>query len=84
MSEPMAATDETREVPCPLCGVTVTQRRYTGIYVGTPWWRIVTKHRAPCGLPCFGGGATTGDGSMEAYKSGQIHGLDTKPCPRCG
>lgn len=83
MSDPMQATEETRQEPCSLCGLTVTARKYVGVFTGKEWWHVETKHRAPCGAPCFGGGGMWEE-SLELYKAGQMHGTHRGPCPGCG
>lgn len=83
MSEPMVATGRIEDRPCNLCGTVVSHKEYRGIYgTGAHWSKVGEKHLAPCGAPCFGGGARVGD-SLEVYKAGQMHGLRT-PCPNCG
>lgn len=80
MSEPFVGTDTHEDRPCNRCGVVVRHSLTVGIYHGTEHWRK-DRHRAPCGLWCFGGGA--GPVQLPDYKARNMHGLEGEPCPVC-
>lgn len=82
MSEPAAATGRTREAECRQCSETFLQSEFVGMYEGKTWWGGMEAHTAPCGLPCFGGGARGRDG-LAAYKARKMHGIAGHACPGC-
>lgn len=77
MSEPWSGTGAKRVGTCGTCGAPVEQHEYVGIYGSPPAWST-EPHDAPCGLPCFGGGARGREG-IAAYREGRMHGLAGYP-----
>jgi len=82
VSEMMAMTGRERAGTCGKCGAATVQREAAGVTGRMLIWRTM-QHYAPCGLPCFGGGAVGREG-RKAYRAGAMHGLRNRPCPRCG
>lgn len=76
MSEPRISTGNELSAPCRTCGRKVLQREHVGAFVGSgPLWAEVS-HRAPCGMPCLGGGVSVRD-----YRAGLVHKRGA--CPAC-
>lgn len=64
------------ERECPKCGLSVEHRQV--VVPGCTAFRP-KKHNAPCGAPCFGGGAR-GEDALRAYKNGLMHGTKSHVC----
>lgn len=47
------STGETRDGRCRVCGLAVSERE---MWAGDSSWWAPTRHDAPCGAPCIGGG----------------------------
>jgi hypothetical protein len=77
VSEMFATTGRSSVEPCGKCGADVERHEFAGVYTG----KIIQsteRHRAPCGLFCFGAGVPPRE-----YRLRQIHGHDDYECPSC-
>ncbi len=72
-----------KKAPCTHCGALVEQEEsqvHTRLGPVLSWFSA--SHKAPCGLPCFGGGAKGGE-EIKLFRTGKMHGLKHAACPGC-
>jgi hypothetical protein len=77
VSEMYATTGKSAIEPCGKCGASVERHECAGVFTGTKHW-TTERHRAPCGLFCFGAGVPPRE-----YRLRQIHGHGDYECPGC-